>query len=230
MGWFSSACSAVSSAFSSVCSAVSSACSSVLSGITNVVNNSSGSLITALALSLPISGALLKAVTAIDVICKVLGMLEPKETTEDIGDRAIQAQEAGIRPENYGTYKEYLSAIKNFEIDPKKSDEINQLDKLVAGVGVHYWGFEEKFGLGTGDLISKTIESPDYFTGERLEAYLDAVENISDVVEFFDGKLSPADQDMIEDKLIEVEKGLHPEKSTADILKELSDHTQLRGE
>ena len=35
---------------------------------------------------------------------------------------------------------------------------------------------------------------------------------------------------MIEDKLIEVEKGLHPEKSTADILKELSDHTQLRGE
>ena len=108
--------------------------------------------------------------------------------------------------------------------------EINQLDKLVAGVGVHYWGFEEKFGLGTGDLISKTIESPDYFTGERLEAYLDAVENISDVVEFFDGKLSPADQDMIEDKLIEVEKGLHPEKSTADILKELSDHTQLRGE
>ena len=68
MGWFSDACSAVSSAFSSVCSAVSSACSSVLSGISNVLNSSSGSFITALALALPISGALAKAITAIDVI------------------------------------------------------------------------------------------------------------------------------------------------------------------
>lgn len=228
MGWFSDACSAVSSAFSSVCSAVSSACSSVLSGISNVLNSSSGSFITALALALPISGALAKAITAIDVISKILGMLEPNETTEEIGDRAIQAQDHGISPENYATYKEYLAAIKSFELDPKKSAETSDLDKMAAGFGVQYWGFEEKFGVGTGDLLSKTVESPDYFTGDRLASFLDKVENISDVVQFFDGKLSSNERNAVEDKLIEAEKSINPDKSTANILKELNDNTQFR--
>ena len=221
MGWFSDACSAVSSAFSSVCSAVSSACSSVLSGISNVLNSSSGSFITALALALPISGALAKAITAIDVISKILGMLEPNETTEEIGDRAIQAQEAGISPENYATYQEYSAAIKSFELDPKRSAEISDLDKKLAGIATQAWAYEEKFGVDGVGLLTKTVESPDYFTGDRLASFLDKVENISDVVQYFDGKLSSNERNAVEAKLVEAEKTINPEKTNADIYKEL---------
>ena len=227
MGFWSSVGSAISSACSSIGSAIGSACSSIMGGISSVISNA-GSLFSALAVAIPITGALGKVVAALDIIGKILGVQEPDEDTDDIGDRAIQAQDHGISPENYATYKEYLAAIKSFELDPKKSAETSDLDKMAAGIGVQYWGFEEKFGVGTGDLLSKTVESPDYFTGDRLASFLDKVENISDVVQFFDGKLSSNERNAVEDKLIEAEKSINPDKSTANILKELNDNTQFR--
>lgn len=56
---------------------------------------------------------------AIEVLSVVLGLLDKDEKLEDMGDKAIQAKEAGINPEDFATYKEYAEAIKNFEVDPK---------------------------------------------------------------------------------------------------------------
>lgn len=220
MGFWSSVGSAISSAVSSIGSTLSSACSSVLSGISSVVSNSS-TLLTALAIAIPATGVLAKAIVAIDTISRILGLLKPNETTEDIGDRALQAQEAGISPEDYATYKEYVAAIKNFELDPKKSEQYSDTEKMLAGIGVQYWGFEEKFGVGAGDILTKTVESPDYFTGERLASFLDKVESVSDVVKYFDGKLSSNERNAVEAKLVEAEKAINPEKPNADIYKEL---------
>lgn len=220
MGFWSSVGSAISSAVSSIGSTLSSACSSVLSGISSVVSNSS-TLLTALAIAIPATGVLAKAIVAIDTISRILGLLKPNETTEDIGERALQAQEAGISPEDYATYKEYVAAIKNFELDPKKSEQYSDTEKMLAGIGVQYWGFEEKFGVGAGDILTKTVESPDYFTGERLASFLDKVESVSDVVKYFDGKLSSNERNAVEAKLVEAEKAINPEKPNADIYKEL---------
>ncbi len=220
MGFWSSFCSGVSSACSSIGSALSSACSSVLSGISSVISNA-GPLFSALAIVIPITGALGKVVAALDIIGKILGVQEPGEDTEDIGDRAIQAQEAGISPEDYATYKEYSAAIKNFELDPKRSAEISDLDKKLAGIATQAWAYEDKFGAAGVGLLTKTIEKPDYFTGDRLASFLDKVENISDVVQYFDGKLSSNERNAVEAKLVEAEKIINPEKTNADIYKEL---------
>ena len=232
MGWFGDVCSSIGSSISNACSsigsAIGSACSSVIGGISNMMNNA-GSIFSALAVAIPITGALGKVVAALDIIGKILGVQEPDEDIEDMGDRAIQAQEAGISPENYATYQEYSTAIKNFELDPKKSAETSDLDKKLAGLATQAWAYEEKFGADGVGLLTKTVESPDYFTGDRLASFLDKVEDISDVVQFFDGKLSASERDAVEDKLIEAEKNINPDKSTANILKELNDNTQFRG-
>ena len=144
MGFWSSVGSAISSACSSIGSAIGSACSAVMGGIGSVISNA-GSLFSALAIVIPITGALGKVVAALDIIGKILGVQEPGEDTEDIGDRAIQAQEAGISPEDYATYKEYSAAIKNFELDPKRSAEISDLDKKLAGIATQAWAYEDKF-------------------------------------------------------------------------------------
>ena len=83
------------------------------------------------------------------------------------------------------------------------------------------WAFEEKFGTDGVGILTKTIESPDYFTGDRLASFLDKVESIADVVQYFDGKLSSNERNAVELKLIEAEKNLSPEKTNADIYKEL---------
>ena len=219
MGFWSSVGSAISGAFS----AVSNACSSVLSSISNIVSNAAP-LLAALAVVFPAVGVLAKAVMAIDAMSRILGLLGPDESTEELGDRAIQAKEAGINPENYATYKEYVAAIRGFELDPKKSAEYSDTEKMMAGRGVQYWGFEEKFGVGAGDILTKTIQSPDYFTGDRLASFLDKVESVADVVQYFNGKLSSNERNAVEDKLVEAEKSINPDKSTADIYKELDSH------
>ena len=224
MGFWSSVGSAISSACSSIGSALSSACSSVLTGLSTVVSNLAP-LANALAVAIPAAGVLGKAVLAIQVLSIVLGVIGKDDTIEDIGDRAIQAQEAGINPENYSTYREYVDAIKSFELDPKKSKEISSTEKMIAGLGVQYWGFEESFGIGAGDIIVKTLKSPDYFTGERLTAYLDKVESISDVVAYFDSKLSKSERLAVEEKLVEAEKTMSPEKSDFTIHEELLKHS-----
>ena len=220
MGFWSSVGSAISSACSSIGSAIGSACSSIMGGISSVISNA-GSLFSALAVAIPITGALGKVVAALDIIGKILGVQEPDEDTDDIGDRAIQAQEAGISPENYATYQEYSAAIKSFELDPKRSAEISDLDKKLAGIATQAWAYEEKFGVDGVGLLTKTVESPDYFTGDRLASFLDKVENISDVVQYLDGKLSSNERNAVEAKLVEAEKTINPEKTNADIYKEL---------
>lgn len=224
MGFFSDIGSAISSGLSSLGSAISSACSSVVSGLSSVVSNFAP-LINALSVAVPQLGTLAKVVTAIEAIATLLGVMGKDETIEDLGDRAIQAQEAGIHPQDFSTYKEYVSAIKNFELDPKKSAEIKETDKMVAGIGVQYWGFEEMLGVDSGEIIVKTLNSPDYFTGERLSVFLDKVESIGDVIAYFDGKLSKTERLAVEEKLVEAEKSISPEKSDFAIYNELLNHT-----
>ena len=229
MGFWSSVGSAISggisaigSACSSIGSALSSACSSVLSGISSAVTNLAP-VLNALAIVIPQAGLLGKVVLAIEVLSIFIGVMDKDDKIEDIGDRAIQANEAGIRPEDFGSYKEYMTAIKNFELDPQKSEKISATEKMIAGVGVQYWGFEET--LGSGDIIVKTLTSPDYFTRERLITFLDKVDSIQEVIAYFDGKLSKSERLPIEEKLVEAEKSLNPDKSDFAIYKELLDHT-----
>lgn len=220
MGIFSSIGSAISSGLSAAGSAISGACSAVIGGISSVISNP-GIVMSALAVAIPATGALSKVVAALDIIGKVLGVLKPDEDVKKIGDMAIQAQEAGISPEDYATYKDYSAAIKNFTLDPKKTAETTELEKSLAGIATQAWAYEEKFGKDGLGLLTKTIEKPDYFTGDRLTSFLDKVERISDVVQYFDGKLSSNERNAVESKLVEAEKAIYPEKTTADIYKEL---------
>ena len=88
MGFWSSLGSAVSSCVSAVCSAASSVLSSIASVAGGVL-----SLAKALPILPPQVEAFLLVVKVIDTVCKALGILGKDESTEDLGDRAMQAEE-----------------------------------------------------------------------------------------------------------------------------------------
>lgn len=220
MGWFSSACSWVSDTVSSVCSAAASVLSSVASVASGVL-----SLAKVLPILPPQIEVFLKVVAAIDAVCKVLGILDADENTEDLGDRAMQAEEAGIKPENFETYKDYKAAIDAFELDPEKSKTYKTEEKVAAGLGVEFWALEDKFGKGAGDLLTHMVkdgvEGGGYFSKERIDSFIDKVESVADVARYFSKALSPEDSSRIEQKLVDAEKALSPDKSNADIYREL---------
>lgn len=188
-----------SSAWDSVCSAVSSVCSVA------------GSFARGLGTSLSIISS------AIDIVCQVaktigqaLGIVAQKQDIPDIGDRAIQAEAAGIVPEKFEKYDEYLAAIQNFKLDPERSKEISMKDKQWAGISVVARGIEEKFDLQTGTagrMMILAAGDSGFFTGERMLGWLKSGNLSMDrVADYFDRKLDGADSMDMEEQLILHEK------------------------
>ena len=73
-------------------------------------------------------GAVLKIIeTVIQVLAPViqkigqaLGLIDEGEKSEDLGGRALNAEDAGIRPEDFGSFEEYLQEVKKF---PPENDK-----------------------------------------------------------------------------------------------------------
>lgn len=237
MGWLSSAVSTVSSAFSSACSAVGNAISNNFGNVTDTFSktiNDLGTVLTATsailtALSVVIPHPQLRlAVKVIDSALVVLGLLKENETTEDIGDMALQAYEADIKPADFSSYDEYISALRNFKLDPEKSEKFNFGEKVSAGITIQAWGLEEKIGQGSSDLLvyilkdaPNVIKGEGYFTETRVQNIIGKIKDISDVAKYFSNKLNPDKNNDIEQELVKAEQNLNPDKSVDEIYQEL---------
>lgn len=195
MGFFSAIGSAISSAVSTVCSAVSSIGSALGSFATSV-----GSIIMK---ALPVVSNIARAVGT------VLGVIKPQETPEEIGDRAFQAADAGIHPENFDKYEEYADAIRNFQLDPEKSAMRSPEEKKLAGVGVISKLVEEKYTLrdgSVGELFALTALNPTYFNEQRLEKWIHSGKDVGKIVDYFNNKMGASDSFKVEQDLIKAEQ------------------------
>ncbi|NUG71818.1 hypothetical protein HUN36_20965, partial [Acinetobacter bereziniae] len=240
MGWLSSAVSAVSSTFSSACSAVGNAISNTFGNVTDTfsktindlgtVLTTTSAILTALSVVIP-HPQLRLAVKVIDSALVVLGLLKENETTEDIGDMALQAYEADIKPADFSSYDEYISALRNFKLDPEKSEKFNFGEKVSAGITIQAWGLEEKIGQGSSDLLvyilkdaPNVIKGEGYFTETRVQNIIGKIKDISDVAKYFSNKLNPDKNNDIEQELVKAEQNLNPDKSVDEIYQELDKH------
>lgn len=208
MGFWSSLGSAISSTVSSIGSAVSSFCTSVLPRITSTLE-SIGSVIGGIA----------------NAVLKIFGVFEEDDDVEDMGDRAIQAGEAGIKPENFDTYDEYMAEIRNFKLDPERSAELSSVEKLAAGLGIGAVGLEKKLDAPEGSmgvLWLLAASNPAFFTADRLVHLVKSGADLLQVASFFDGKLGPADAVSTRQTLMGVERDFSPGKSDEAIYAELN--------
>lgn len=211
MGFFStvlsigsSVCSGISSALSSIGSTVSSFCSNILpkiSGALNVVGQIAGNFLQA------------------------MGILQPNEKLENMGDKAIQAADAGIQPGSFTKYEEYLAAIRGFELDPEKSAKTNTESKIAAGLAVGSWCVDKKLNFAEGtteQLWPLVAASPDYFNADRLVQFTYGVRSVESVIDYFSGSLSASARKETLDELITVEQKNTPEKSREEAYEQIS--------
>lgn len=213
-------CNAIGNAFSAASSAFSSAMTSLGS-----VFSTAGSILSSLSVVMPYIGTIAKV---IDVVLGVLGLLEKDEKTEDIGDRVLQGYEIDIKPKDFATYEQYISAIREIKLDPEKSKNYNLGEKLAAGLTVQSWGMEEKYGQGSSDFLINIIkDAPNlakgngYFTESRVQNILDKIKDVAEVAKYFANKLNPDDSNRVEQQLVNAEQSFSPDKSLNTIYQEL---------
>lgn len=157
-------------------------------------------------------------------VLQVLQIFQPDDRLEDIGDRAIQAAENGIRPDDYDNFDDYMNEIRSFQLVPERSDELAPTEKYAAALAVASKGLDEKFDTLAGTMANIWLLpaiNPEYFNATRLTAILDKTSDVLSIVNYFTGKLRPTDAVAIEKTLIAAEQMLAPEKTEQAIFAEL---------
>jgi hypothetical protein len=198
-GFVASFCSAVVSAVSSIGPAVSTFCTSVLPKIVPALET---------------IGSVIKGVA--NAVLRILDIFQPDEDVEEMGDRAIQAGDAGIKPEKFDTFDEYMEEIRNFKLDPEKSAQMSGVEKIAAGLAIGATGLENKFDApegSMGPLWLLAASNPTYFTADRLISLVKSGSDIGQVAKFFEGKLGPSDAVATQKTLMGLERELSPGKS-----------------
>lgn len=136
-----------------------------------------------------------------NVVLQVLGVLQPNEQVEDLGERALQAKEQGITLDQFDDFDDYMDTLRNFELDPDKAAQRNPLEKQLAGLGVGTAGLEHKLNVGRGELNGVWLlpmVNPQYFTPERMESLLTEGRLGGDILGYLDRRLSGGEARAIE--------------------------------
>lgn len=155
-------------------------------------------------------------------IAKALGLIEDKDVeVEELGDKALQAEIEGIKPENYKTYQEYLKVIQDFELDPKKSKKWTERERIEKGIEITSALLVEKYGPDIQELILEVVKNPEFFNSQRLKEYIQVVEDenvgYSEISDYLDGNIRNFEhKSKVNDVMLEVEKRINPNISDSD--------------
>ena len=175
------------------------------------------------------SDIFLKVSTALTAFANTLGVIDEKDP-ERLGNKIIQAEEEGIKPEKYEKYEDYMKEIGEFEIDEEKSKEIDKNEKLLRGTDAAAKVIESKFPEHdvTGFMTSVALsdENKKYFASDSFKEILNEVKDNPDVIDSLSKLLHGKDMSEQEyydviDRLSTIEKRLDPSKSESEIAERL---------
>lgn len=150
-------------------------------------------------------------------IAKAFGLIKEETKVDELGDKALQAEEEGIIPENFDTYEAYVRAVEEYDLDPEKSKKIKEEDKVQKGIE-----------LVSGVTIEKFPEAPireffefagtrtEYFTEERMFEFGELMKEdegtLKSVLEYMNGvEKDDLEMEKAVDILAEIEKKVDPD-------------------
>lgn len=208
----SAAVSAISTAVSTIGPAVATFCTTVLPRIAPFIDKGIEIL--------RVAGAI------VQTVLQVAGVFGANERIDEMGDRALQASEQGIVPEQFDSFDEYLDRIREIPLDPEKSAKTSEYEKIGAGLAIGATALDRHFKVADGvmeNLVVMAFAKPGFFNGERLSAILGKTTDITSIMNYFDGKLDFKSAVAVEKTLADVERTLSPGKSDEAIARDLNE-------
>ena len=205
----------ISSLGSTIMSGVSSAISAIGSAISTTVSRALEVIVSAAETVLPI----------IAKIAEALGIISPQEDPVEIGDRALQAADMGIKPEDYASHMEYMDALRNFDLDPEKSKKYTPEEKAAAAALTLGQGISEKTKISLETLMplmAMSAVNSHFFNDTRLRKIIEGgAPLVSTVMRYFEGRLNPQESRDVESTLLNEERKTDPQRSEADFYQDL---------
>jgi hypothetical protein len=209
MGFFSSACSFVGSCISGAISAVSSAIGSI------------GSALGKGALSvLGLNPTIIEAVIAVvQMVAQLLGVTKEDETPEELGDKAMRADQ---KLEDFDTTEKYMNYLReDVDFDREEFDKLSDEEKLARsaiGTAISMKGISEKkdvdISLDTWATMAKLYDK-DLLNKDNLDGFIDEFkDNQTDLNGYVNKDIKGAKGVEVAGKMAEAYQKLEPELST----------------
>jgi hypothetical protein len=158
---------------------------------------------------------------AIIVLGKALEVIMGEPKAEELGDKSIQAEEAGIKPEQFKSYEDYMKEVSKFELDPEKSKKISTEEKLERAIRDISGLIAEKYPqFPIEQLIKYQVSNPEYFTPERMNGFADLIKansvDAKSVLGYLDGtERNGTRLGAAQNALVTIEKKVDPSISDA---------------
>lgn len=162
---------------------------------------------------------------AILEIGKLLKIIPEEETVDELGEKALQAEENDdIKPENYDSYEEYINAVEGYEkYDPEKRHTPDE--RLAKGTEIATVIALEKCPAVNVDNILALSTIPGIVVGGRYAEICKLVVTNPDAAnaigDFFKKTTNSDVIDLAKTTLIGIEKQVTPGISDVDALKSI---------
>lgn len=158
-------------------------------------------------------------------IAKALGIIKPEMAVDELGDKALQAEEDDIKPENFETYEGYIKAVQDFKTDPEKSKLYTDEQKVNKGTELSYGIAVEKCPEVDFEGLINTAGNEGFIEkigrlGELCKMAVTNPKGLNDAIKFINGKQKSADGiDSAMSTLTSIEKQIAPGISDSDAFK-----------
>ena len=169
---------------------------------------------------------------ALEEFFKGLGLIEQEDNVEEIGDKALQAEQDDLHPikiEDFDSHEKYLAAIKEYKLDAEKSALIPKDDKLHKALEILLGMAIARYGQPMSDFSQIVLSNPDFYSkAGRLNEFASLIRSdpktFAELVNYMENKnMSTEKNDAAFDKLVEMEKKINPEATDTEIWTAVSD-------
>lgn len=173
--------------------------------------------------------------SAIMGLVKALGIVNPEHRVEELGDRAMQAEEKGMKPEGYPDYEAWVRAIEedDWGYDPEKNKEMDVEKKVLKGVEVSSAAAIEHFpDISMQAFLCLAGKNPELFSVERMDAIgmlaVSDPDSFEQIVNFVTG--AEKDHESIDaavSTLMELEQSFQPDLTENEAYAKVASYRQV---
>ena len=163
--------------------------------------------------------------TIVTAVSRAFGLTKT-DNPEELGQKALQAEEYDIRPDNFKTYEAYGKEVEALNLDPEKSSKWSKEQKEAKAFEIGSMLLTEKFGPNASVLIVDIARRPEFFTPERAKHYLETAKDLSIDLAKVSDLINNATRDLpsvveAKDLMYDIEKSFNPSLTTAEHSKQV---------
>lgn len=227
MGFFGWVCSGVSSVVRGVATGIREVASAAWKGVKAVVSTVAkvGPTVLAVAkplvqalcivapqLGVPLGKVITIAETVVRIACVACGIMDSGESVRELGERALEAGEQGIHPEDFADPEEYLNTVRKTPLAEDR-DKWTEEQRSLSGISTLAYCLQVKFHIPP-EIYPLFVRYHKFFTERRVDAYIkyavDTGYDLNKINDYFSSNATMAEKDAALAVMKTVEETLSP--------------------